>query len=209
MATGDIYEVEVHWEVADQDCINVLGFAVLTGSPTVQDLVDDIATHVGLHSETGLVALAFGHANSATIVALVGHDVKPGTAASYERSASQAGSISSPGDLLPPQDALVASLRTALKGRSFRGRTYLTGFGEVQQVAGIWQSSALGNVPEGFDWLLNRYGPSGTSTAFQWSVVSRVNGGIVRPTPVSTPVTSYSLDPVVRTQRRRQLGRGQ
>jgi hypothetical protein len=46
------------------------------------------------------------------------------------------------GDSLPPQLAACVTLRTALSGKSFRGRTYFSGFGETENVAGANMSAA-------------------------------------------------------------------
>lgn len=54
------------------------------------------------------------------------------------------------GDPIPVQTALVATLRTALAGRSYRGRIYWGGFGEGSNTTGGQPTAALATIMQGF-----------------------------------------------------------
>jgi hypothetical protein len=100
----------------------------------------------------------------------------------------------------PAQLAAVASWRTALAGRSFRGRTYL---GPLVQGALNGQSlSSTANNAIGTA-SLNLITASDASTDFRLVVLSRWHNGVKRPVPIGTRVTSAQTNTRVETQRRR------
>lgn len=108
---------------------------------------------------------------------------------------------------LPGGTAFCASFRTALGGRSFRGRNYVGGV-DVTSQAGNQITSAAG------DLMIAAYNALPAAVAAdlpdaQWCVVSRYHLGAPRTSGVTTPVitavaTNYDLD----SQRRRLAGRG-
>lgn len=53
-------------------------------------------------------------------------------------------------DLMAPSTGLVLTLRTALRGRSYRGRVYLGGIGEARWATGDWEAFTVG---EAIQWL--------------------------------------------------------
>jgi len=56
--------------------------------------------------------------------------------------------------------------------------------------------------------LLAVFGPSGSNGDWQYGVISRVAGGNPRVTPIITPIVTVGATNVIRSQRRRQIGRG-
>lgn len=106
------------------------------------------------------------------------------------------------GDPMPNNVALVMSLRTALRGRSFRGRIY---------VGGISESNALGNEVLGtlrdahvLRWSQLIVFTGGVLTPdLTMVVLSYFSGGAVRGTPVATPVATISANTRFDTMRRR------
>lgn len=71
-----------------------------------------------------------GGVGTAITLANVGlRDIRTANQAEFLDSGGAVAGTSA-GDLLPPQTALVVTLRTAQAGRSFRGRVYLPGFTE-------------------------------------------------------------------------------
>lgn len=127
------------------------------------------------------------------------------------------------GDPLPPQCALVVTWTTGLIGRRRRGRTYIFGQSEQQQVAGIWNAGQLTQYGTNLATLYAKYGQGGTSADWDlgvWSsrtatgcVINPSNHQLVNVDPPNLAdafrtVTGYTLRNVVYTQRRRGIGRG-
>jgi hypothetical protein len=107
--------------------------------------------------------------------------------------------------LLPNNATLCVSFRTALRGRSFRGRNYLAGLGEVDVTLSTVSAGLQGDVLAAYNALL----ATPITDNWIWVVVSRFSGGAPRPSGVVTEVTSVVIvDPVVDSQRRRLPGRG-
>lgn len=113
---------------------------------------------------------------------------------------------------LPNNVALTVSFRTALRGRSFRGRNYISGFAEDQVVLNTVDSGTLGDITDAYEGLTS----VASDVDASWVVVSRFSGvdGDGKPIPrtlgVSTNVSSVVIvDPIVDSQRRRLPGRGQ
>jgi hypothetical protein len=119
------------------------------------------------------------------------------------------------GDSLPPQDAAVVSLRTGIKGGRRRGRFYLPGLSETFQVDGRLTGTQLTNIQALIQAILNAYGPSGTESDYRLVVYSPEKLTFApprvpkpRPGTLTTQVTGWVVDPVIRTQRRRAIGVG-
>jgi len=120
------------------------------------------------------------------------------------------GALSVPG--LPTSVSLTISFRTALRGRSFRGRNYIVGLTEGQTTGANTVDSSLSDAfVTAYEQLLTLAGDLG----LQWVVVSRFSGvdadekPIPRAAGVTTPITTVLVvDNVVDSQRRRLPGRG-
>lgn len=106
------------------------------------------------------------------------------------------------GDLLPLQTALCITLRTAFAGQRFRGRTYLCGYGEVNNTA----TGTINATNVAVAWI----------TAIKTALVANsLDLGVIhRPTEAPLPVTSGFITPVTAivardavwdTQRRRAV----
>lgn len=96
---------------------------------------------------------------------------------------------------LPPQNAIVVTLRTALAGRSYRGRVYLPGASELASSAtGSIESAAMTNANDFIDNIITE-----TVSGQTWNL------GVASPTlGLTTAVTNALVrDNVFDTQRRR------
>jgi hypothetical protein len=114
-------------------------------------------------------------------------------------------------EIMPNNVTLVVSFRTDLRGRSFRGRNYVTG---------LTVSSLTGNliVASDVDAWIGAYNEINTvlgDTVYTWVVCSRFSGvdaaghPIPRAAGVTTPITAVTIvDNVADSQRRRLPGRG-
>lgn len=110
-----------------------------------------------------------------------------------------------PSDAVPNNSAFVVTFRTALIGRSFRGRNYIGGIPET-----VVDTSRI--LPATATYFRDAYAgiPGIVTAAHLWVVVSRtVNGVIQMPTALTNPVISVDVvDTVMDSQRRRLPGRG-
>lgn len=107
-------------------------------------------------------------------------------------------------DPLPPQNAMCITLLTDSRGRSFRGRNYIPGWGEGNQSSGVFDDSVVTYVQDAYGILL-----LSTETGnFKWVVVSRYHDNAPRVSGVTTHVTHFRANSIVASQRRRRLGVG-
>lgn len=114
--------------VANQGAVNVLN-ALTTGNVTVdQTLANTVGAAIKTAWTNNLAALMPA---SSSLVRVGVRDLRVANSAEFlDGGAAVVGTAV--GDALPAQDALVMTLRTAKSGKSFRGRTYIGGFGEGQ-----------------------------------------------------------------------------
>lgn len=96
-------------------------------------------------------------------------------------------------ETLPPQVALVVSLRTAMATRAGRGRFYLPPLAVSTVADGRLSSTAQGTVSSAVEAFLTSLGGA--------SLTPVVRG---RSTHTSTPITRYDVGDVFDTQRRRR-----
>lgn len=115
-------------------------------------------------------------------------------------------------DALPNNVSLTVSFRTALRGRSFRGRNYVVGIPESAAALSHLGGAYVAGWVVAYETLLSLIDTDGT---FDWVVVSKFSGVDVNGDPiprvagVTTPVTNVVVvDDVVDSQRRRLPGRG-
>jgi len=179
--------------------LNVLGVVNAGSVAITQALTNTIGTAI----KSALTSSGHGvRIGSAITLANIGlRDVRTGNTPEFiDAGAAVAGTGST--DLLPPQTALVITLRTAQAGKQFRGRVYLPGYCEASNAVG-GNSSA---TSEGVAFV----------TAIQAALVaSGLNLGVIhRPTAAPLPVTAGFITPVTAivcrdavwdTQRRRAI----
>jgi len=108
-------------------------------------------------------------------------------------------------DVVSNNVALCVSFRTALIGRSFRGRNYVPGLTEGDTNLSLVNSTRAAAIVASYAALISDP-PPGTV----WVVVSRtVNHVVQSPTALTNTIVSVQLvDLVVDSQRRRLPGRG-
>jgi len=118
-----------------------------------------------------------------------------GTSANLPQNGTLTGSVNS------QQASAVVSLRTPNRGRSFRGRTYLSGFEVAQTVdSNHWASTPLASWLAAYNNLIANVA---FGTGAVQVVVSRFSGGVAHSSAVLTPVSSTQIDALIGTQRRR------
>jgi len=106
---------------------------------------------------------------------------------------------------VPTNGALVTTYHTQNRGRSFRGRSYIPGLtpGDMTDPVSVTSgtvTSVLGLITAIVDAAL--------TAGFTHVIASKFSGGAPRTSAVLTPVTSYSANADIDSQRRRLKGRG-
>jgi len=137
-------------------------------------------------------------------VGFKGTDLTESTGATFEPTFGEAvvGGRSLPG--LPTSNTVAISWKTALRGRSYRGRTYHVGLGLDDVSDSALTPTAIAALSVCYSELLAGL----ISAGMQLCVLSRVNNKAVRAEGIGTPVTSLSIDANLDSQRRRLPGRG-
>lgn len=126
-------------------------------------------------------------------------------------------------DVLPPQCSGVITLTSPFIGRRKRGRLFIWGFVEADQIAGQWTTTKQAAWATPFTTFFNKYKNGGTSPNFQlgiWSereatgcIYDKAQGGHVNVNPASPdtafePASGFQIRSIVYNQRRRTLGVG-
>lgn len=120
-------------------------------------------------------------------------------------NATPPGTGGSAGDGMPGGTAFVVTLKTALSGRSYRGRKFIFGLNRSQVSGNELLAGYAGSFVEAFNDLIDVL----TAVSKLLVVVSRVLDGIDRIVAVTTPVTTAAYsDLEIDSQRRRLTGRG-
>lgn len=173
--------------------INVLGARNATGAVINQTLTNTLGSSIkSAVTSSGLGAL------QGTTFALAQVGVRNIAIANQpeflDTGAAVAGSGT--GDYLPPQVSFAVTLRTALAGRRYRGRTYLTGFVEAASDANGVATSGTATAAVAF---ITAVQSAMATSGLTLAVVSRVLS-------ITEPVTAIvSRDLLWETQRRRAL----
>lgn len=106
---------------------------------------------------------------------------------------------------LPNSNALVLTKRTALRGRSYRGRIYIPGLIEGQVTANAVSSAYQTNYLNFWNGLRTI---TTTLNSFEMVVLSKKQNGSWLAQGILTPVIGFTTDGQVDSQRRRLPGRG-
>lgn len=102
---------------------------------------------------------------------------------------------------IPNNCALVMSLVTGLRGRSYRGRIYVGGLTESQTNGNAVDTGTRDLIVAKFDMLITF--TAALEPDYNLVVLSYFADGSIRTTPVATLVTTVRADTRVDTQRRR------
>lgn len=109
------------------------------------------------------------------------------------------------GTPVPNNVALVMSMATANRGRSYRGRNYIPALPNTGlQTASTWQNAQLVAFNAAYAELAIMLGADG----YEHVILSRIQNGVQLAVGVSTRVDAYIARAAVGTQRRRVIGVG-
>lgn len=193
-------QMRLIWALGGQlYALNVLGVVNAGAVAITQALTNTIGAAI----KTGMTSSGLASAvhTTVTLVNVGLRDVRTANAAEFlDTGGAVAGTLT--GDILPPQIAIVVTLRTAQAGRSFRGRVYLPGFAEgTNSAAGV---STAGTAPVGFITALKA---ALVTSGLDLGVLSRPAPDALPPRAgFITPVTAIVMrDTVWDTQRRRAI----
>ena len=192
------FELIYNW--SGQVCENVLHY--VKASPWDYD---DLELVCGLLRSKWDTAVQPAMPTTLSLTSIKGTDMssQTGPTITYATGLPLAGLSGSPS--LPNNCALVITKRTALRGRSFRGRLYMPGLVE----ADVTNNNVSGAQVAAFIVMWNNFlvCDMGDDEALL-CVVSKFSGGSARATGVATLVANLTSDGVIDSQRNRLPGRG-
>lgn len=196
----DVVAVEVVYELDGQTVENTLYYHFEAGSPTLTDVRDLLGVVRDVIVEELIPLLS----NAITLVRLIGTLLTTADALSTVLAVSPpvaGGAVEEP---VPSNVAYSVQLKTASRGRSFRGRNYIAGLPGSQVVLNTVSVAERANIVAAYEVL--RVAGDATWTL---GVLSRQHNNVPRVTAVFSPVTSVdTADATVDSQRRRLPGRG-
>lgn len=195
--TPNTARLVLKWQGGGFDYSNVV-HCTKTGFTTndLQDLADDVSTWVGSNMLANIP-------DGIRWVGVDAYDMRTESGAMV--SSTQSGGVGQQAtEELPVSNAIVVTLRTAQRGRSGRGRLYVTFYDESDIDSGVFGQGAIN--------LAGSYvaGVKGAIENAGWVLVIRSTqqGGVVLTTGVTIPVTSYEVRSGVPGTQRRRLDRG-
>lgn len=203
MAVGDIWRLAFVGVDLGQQYVNVFHIKFLTIAATPATAASRIDTL--LYSSV----IAARTTNDFHFTGIHGRQLAV-PAPVYDSAYALAGGVGT--DALPPQNAMVATLRTGFAGRTKRGRLFFGAFPETAQVDGVWDAAWVTAYQTALDAMVTALGVAGTDPDYQWGVWSRKLGGD-DPGPYNlaagwTPISAAVVRSTVYTQRRRAIGVG-
>lgn len=206
MATGDVWRVILHWKWGSVECRPGFHLIEGTGGPDPNESYNVYQSVIGALGATPLA----GFSDQSEIDGVEVVQIQPGTLPTvFYPDGPFVGDVVDVNPL-PPQSAAVLSLNTAIKpitgAYAAQGRIYLPGIPQTGQISGFLQATFQAAVSAFMSQLEAVFITDGT--AYQMNVVSYTPGS--RPISVRAfnPVTTWSVNNVVRSQRRREYGVG-
>lgn len=132
LVMSNAVQVRLIWSLLGRTCSNVLGGSVGGGYANSQAHADALGVDVlGDFTSSGLAALMPA---SSILVAVGIRDLRTANQVEYISTATEVVGTGS-GDALPNELAAVVTLRTALAGKHYRGRVYISGANEAQNLS--------------------------------------------------------------------------
>lgn len=194
-------QVEMRYTLDEQACENVFWVSGLANESPVIDL-----QNIGRIFRDWWVA-NIKPLQPATIVLREVYvtDQSSASGATWTEAGTLPQAGSGTGQSLPSNCALVVSLRTALRGRSFRGRSYFFPLREQDVVENEVGTDLVTALLTAYGQLILDL----VDEDYHLAVCSRFSGGDPRAAGVLTPVQAVTVvDRTIDSQRRRLPGRG-
>lgn len=186
----------------------------MDGCQTINDLYFEISggaiDAVNIQTITGLVGSWFATSLAPNLsedwapVRAVGVDLGSPTGPTASVGLGGAGGVT--GEAAPNNVAACISLRTAQRGRSFRGRNYIPGIPNSLITLNTLDTGFINDLTTVYLMLV---GPGTFAAGWQLGVVSRQQAGSLLASGVITPVVDVLFTtPFVRSMRSREVGHG-
>jgi hypothetical protein len=159
-------QFKMYWDVEGITVLNVFGGRA-TGTGTVTSVSAQAVADVvsGAFASAGLAGLM---GDGVHLLRVGQRDVRTANQAEFFGTATGDGTDGG-GQIMPRSNGVVVTLRTALSGKFFRGRSYMTGFTEPQNIDGALISPSVITACEGF-WDAIR--TNLTATGWNLSILS-------------------------------------
>jgi hypothetical protein len=204
-SNGDLIVVKLLATCGGEQTINDLSFRIENPAASWGDqltqVYTDLDSAIGFATPAG--AWVAGRSTAYNVYGMQLIDVLPSTSPLGERVVGNPGDEAD--DVMPPNDSVCVTLRTAVKGRTGRGRMYLNGFPEGAANGGYWEAPAQDAAEAIAAQLYNAFS-AGSTPNMTWGVISRYEFGVKREIPAFTPIDSWTVHNEVRTLRRRAIG---
>jgi hypothetical protein len=199
-AVPNVAQVQCIGVVDSQMTVNDISFEISGGGINITNLTV-LASAVALWFSNTLAPLLSENWSAQRVSAV---DLTTQTGPAVVIGASTPGGVS--GEAAPNNVAACVSFRTAGRGRSSRGRNYVPGIPNSLVTLNTLDGGFIGDLEGAYQDLV---GPGTFLAGWQFVVVSRQTGGVLRPTGVPSPVTSVTMTTdKVKSMRSRSVGHG-
>jgi len=216
-------ELRIYWSINNQLALNVVG-ARVNGAVTFDQALANV---LGAAIKSGFGTALTGLMAPSTSLMTVGvRDLRTDNQAEFRDDGAPVVGTGT-GDAMPAGDAVCVTNRTALSGKSFTGRTYISGWDELQNSAGGTTSIGAANGAVSFmNVIAGALAGNGMSLAVlsrpseqkiiqeitthaDGTTTIRTISRVTAKTGTATPVvSSESRNAFWESQRRRDNGRG-
>ena len=164
---------------------------------------DDVDTLLGLFDAVWVASdLILKVADTVALASIVGTDIR--TQGSWQRELIVGDPGQNVGDMAAQGAALVATLRTDLRGRSYRGRWYQAGIADSELVDGAWIIGTASDLTE----FLSDLKTAALVAGFTLVVLSRWLNEVERLIALGEAVTSIVVRQLAPGSQRRRNRRG-
>jgi hypothetical protein len=196
----DTIKLEGVFSWGGQICENVHYFKV-DATPDVALCEELAAEYIQWWNQWMMSVVSTGAALTKVKCTIMEAENSPGI--EYSTGLPSVGADASPS--MPNNVTIAVRWVTALRGRSYRGRTYHIGLTENSVVHNGLLPAALTQLLNGYTELIGLTTSVGPAAL---CVASRVSNGVERTAGLMTPVDSVVIDGTIDSQRRRLPGRG-
>lgn len=202
-------QLTLNWSGATRTWQNVIGCRALNTMPTVdQALAETLFT--GIRGSANFTALMALMAPTVIFESIGIRSLNTPNQAKFTSTGTPLAGGGT-GDMLPLSTAAVVTIRTALAGKSFRGRVYFSGFDEAQNDANGRSVAGVNTACSGAMVAVNSIlAQNGLTVA----VISRPRAGVTIPavtrpavTGGATPVSAFDTRNTKWESQRRRTGR--
>jgi len=160
-------QVRLLFNLAGSGAVNVLGAQRPAGLVIDQTITNTVGAAIKAAWSTNIGPLCIGNV---ALVRVGLRDLGSANRPEFLDSGAQATGTAPAGDSLPPSTAMCITLKTALSGKSFRGRVYLGGFDEAQNGA---SGAALQAAADAGVAFITAIGAALTASTMTLAVLSR------------------------------------